>query len=125
MKTTDTTERGLETLIEKHLCTEEVGYTQAFSTDYDRTLCLNTKQLFSFLEATQPDKLATIRKRGEDKFLKRLSDQIKKRAGRPCLLHAVIFCGDRTGFPGLLIGKKVMDDGVPVGLQAFGDLGLG
>ncbi len=79
MKTTDTTERGLETLIEKHLCTEEVGYTQAFSTDYDRTLCLNTKQLFSFLEATQPDKLATIRKRGEDKFLKRLSDQIKKR----------------------------------------------
>ncbi|MEO0875805.1 MAG: type I restriction endonuclease, partial [Bacteroidota bacterium] len=43
------------------------------------TLCLNTKQLFSFLEATQPDKLATIRKRGEDKFLRRLSDQIKKR----------------------------------------------
>jgi len=79
MKTTDTTERGLETLIEKHLCTEDVGYTQAFSADYDRTLCLNTKQLFSFLEATQPDKLVTIRKRGEDKFLKRLSDQIKKR----------------------------------------------
>ncbi|MEM8584604.1 MAG: type I restriction endonuclease [Bacteroidota bacterium] len=79
MKPTDTSERRLETLIEKQLLSSELGYEPAFSNDYDRTLCLNIKQLFRFLEATQPQKLETIRKRGEEKFLKRLAGQIKKR----------------------------------------------
>jgi type I restriction enzyme R subunit len=76
---TDTSEKGLEALIEAHLCSPAVGYEQAFSADYDRTLCINPKQLFRFLEVTQAEKLATIRKRGEEKFLKRLSAQIQKR----------------------------------------------
>jgi type I restriction enzyme R subunit len=76
---TDTSEKGLEALIESHLCSEQVKYEKAFSTDYDRSLCINKKQLFRFLEATQPEKLETLKKRGEDKFLKRLSNQIRKR----------------------------------------------
>lgn len=74
---TDTSERGLETLIETHLCERE-GYERVYATAYDRELCLHTKQLLEFLEETQPDKLELIRKRGLDKFLKRLAEQIKK-----------------------------------------------
>lgn len=76
---TDTSEKGLEELIEEHLCSSETGYERAYSLEYDRTLCLNTKHLFRFLEETQPQKLAILRKRGEEKFLKRLSKQIKQR----------------------------------------------
>lgn len=78
MNPTDTSERGLEALIEAHLCTQE-GYQQAWPPDYDRTLCINKKQLFAFLQETQPEKLETILKRGEEKFLKRVSEQVKKR----------------------------------------------
>ena len=40
--TTDTTEKGLEIIIEKSLL-EESSYRQAYSTDYDRDLCLNKR----------------------------------------------------------------------------------
>lgn len=79
MKTTDTSETGLEAIIEAHLCGDQTQYDRAYSTEYDRALCLNKKHLFRFLQETQPDKLETILKRGEDKFLKRISDQITKR----------------------------------------------
>lgn len=79
MAPTDTSEKALEALIEAHLCSKEMGYQQAYSPDYDRTLCINKKQLFAFLQETQPEKLETILKRGEEKFLKRVSEQVKKR----------------------------------------------
>jgi len=76
--TTDTTEKGLEVIIEK--CLLEVShYRQAFSTDYDRDLCLNKRLLFEFIKETQPIAFETIIKRGEDKFLKRLTEQVKQR----------------------------------------------
>lgn len=36
-------------------------------------------KLFEFLKETQPEKYETILKRGEDAFLKRLAEQIRKR----------------------------------------------
>src|SRR3954467_8962907 len=75
---TDTSEKGLENVIEKSLL-NEAGYRQSYPTDYDRDLCLNRRLLFEFIKETQPDSFNTILKRGEDKFLKRLSDQIKGR----------------------------------------------
>jgi len=78
MNTSDTSEKGLETIIEKHLV-EQNGYIQSYSTDYDRDSCINKKVLFQFLKATQPKAFATIQKRGEDKFIKRLSAQIKQK----------------------------------------------
>lgn len=76
---TDTSEKGLETLIETALCSETIGYQTAYSNDYDRELCLIPKQLDAFLAATQPEKYATLQKRGIEKFHKRLSTQIRKR----------------------------------------------
>lgn len=72
----NTSEKGLETIIEKHLV-EVCGYRQSFSADYDRDLCINKPLLFEFIKQTQPTVYDTIVKRGEDKFIKRLAEQIK------------------------------------------------
>lgn len=78
MHTTDTSEKGLETIIEKHLINHN-GFIASYSADYDRDLCINEKLLFEFMAATQPNAHDTIIKRGKDKFLKRLSDQIRQK----------------------------------------------
>ncbi|MCT3921674.1 type I restriction endonuclease subunit R [Elizabethkingia anophelis] len=75
---TDTSEKGLENIIEKHLV-EINNYRQSYSADYDRDLCINTKLLFEFLQNTQPHAFETIQKRGKEKFLKRLSEQIRSK----------------------------------------------
>lgn len=73
---TDTSEKGLETIIENHLLAIS-GYRQSYSADYDRDLCINKRLLFEFIKQTQPTAYDTIVKRGENKFIKRLADQIK------------------------------------------------
>ncbi len=78
MQTTDTSEKGLEIIIENWLL-EQNQYRKSFPTDYDRDLCINKRLLFEFLKETQPEAYDTILKRGEDKFLKRLAEQIKQR----------------------------------------------
>ena len=47
MQTSDTSEKGLETIIEKYLI-EQNGYRQSYRADYDRDLCINKKLLFEF-----------------------------------------------------------------------------
>jgi type I restriction enzyme R subunit len=101
--TTDTSEKGLETLIFRHMTgtdglavapdsvTERpvdyrgTGYYAGSPQDYDRAHSLDTAQLFAFLCATQPDTLTKLAL-GTDpkginrlKFLTRLSSEIGKR----------------------------------------------
>ena len=78
MQTPDTSEKGLESIIEEHLIKNN-GYRQSYSTNYDRDPCINKKLLFEFLEATQSSAYDTILKRGEHKFIKRLEDQIREK----------------------------------------------
>ena len=104
--TTDTSEKGLETLIMRHMTGEDglavapnrvaerqpppyggTGYTAGSAKDYDRAHALDVPQLFAFLRATQPEafkKLALAdAKDAKDinrlKFLARLSSEIGKR----------------------------------------------
>ena len=81
MKTTDTSERGLESLIMQSL--EADGYTIGSNRDYDRALCIDTIMLFKFLNATQARSLdaigAAIEGPRRDKFLHRISSEIQKR----------------------------------------------
>jgi len=58
--TTDTTEKGLEDLIVRSL-TEETGYVQGAPQDYAREYAVDLVQLSAFLQATQPEKLETLR----------------------------------------------------------------
>ena len=82
MATTNTREEGLETLITNSLITE-AGYLAGEPKDYDRAHAVDTAQLFSFLEETQPDVLTTlgIAESGtaRTKFLHRLQGEIKSR----------------------------------------------
>jgi type I restriction enzyme R subunit len=102
LRATDTTEKGLETLIMRHMTGVDgfavppgsvaekpdasgTGYFAGSPKDYDRAHAIDVPQLFAFLRATQPEafkKLAI----GDDakdinrlKFLARLSAEIGKR----------------------------------------------
>jgi len=103
--TTDTSERGLETLIMRHMAGTDglavvpnrvaerpppcagTGYTAGSVQDYDRAHVVDVPQLFAFLRATQPEafkKLAMAdandtRDINRLKFLARLSGEIGKR----------------------------------------------
>jgi type I restriction enzyme R subunit len=103
--TTDTTEKGLETLIMRHMTGTDglaavpnrvaerpapyggTGYTAGSAQDYDRAHALDVPQLFAFLRATQPEAFKKLALAGTDdpreinrlKFLARLSGEIGKR----------------------------------------------
>jgi len=79
MKLSDTSESGLESLIESHLLSSKQDYKSSFSTDYNKELCLIPKLLFEFIKETQTDAYEKIQKRGTDKFIKRVSSQIKQK----------------------------------------------
>lgn len=82
MKTTDTTERGLETLIVEALTTQG-GYLPGLPADYDRALALDVPRLLVFLAATQPDAVQQFRLTDlpaeRQKFLERLRPEISRR----------------------------------------------
>jgi len=101
--TTDTTEKGLETLIMRAMTGTDrlaiapdqvaeppppyggTGYTAGCPQDYDREYALDVPQLFAFLRATQPEAFKKLGMSGDPKdikrlkFLKRLSTEIGKR----------------------------------------------
>src|SRR5947207_266207 len=103
--TTDTSEKGLETLIMRHMTGTDglavipnrvaerpppyggTGYTAGSAQDYDRIHALDVPQLFAFLRATQPEafKKLAMADAGDAKdinrlkFLARLSAEIGKR----------------------------------------------
>ena len=103
--TTDTTEKGLETLIMRHMTGEDglavapnsiaegpppsggTGYVAGCAQDYDRAHALDVPQLFAFLKATQPDAFQKLgigdysdsNQMNRLKFLARLSSEVGKR----------------------------------------------
>lgn len=100
---TDITEKGLETLIFRHMTGTDglavlpnsvaeapapyggTGYYAGSPQDYDRTHALDTAQLFAFLLATQPETVTKLALSNDPKdfnrlkFLTRLSSEIGKR----------------------------------------------
>ena len=98
--TTDTTEKGLESLIVKDLTGETsgdlsnggvnerpssygAGWLSSDSRDYDREYCVDVAQLSSFLEATQPEVAESLDLTNDtptrNNFLSRLQGEITKR----------------------------------------------
>ena len=82
MKPTDTTEKGLETLIVSSLV-DEAGYQQGDPGDYDREHAVDLVKLLAFLTATQPDAVEDLGLAAEGpkrtQFLHRLQGEIAKR----------------------------------------------
>ncbi len=111
VKTTDTSERGLERLICKaltgHACdppkadrvTEpregygDVGWSCGSPQDYDREFCVDRVQLEAFLRDTQPEAAESLAldkdSPSQRKFLARLQREISKRGTIDALRHGV------------------------------------
>jgi len=82
MKPTDTSEKGLESIIVTSLV-EDAGYVQGDPQDYDREHAVDLAKLLQFLSATQPDTYEAlgIDEEGPKRtqFLHRLQGEIAKR----------------------------------------------
>ena len=82
MKPTDTSEKGLESIIVASLV-DEAGYVQGDPQDYDREHAVDLAKLLQFLAATQPDTYEAlgIDEEGPKRtqFLHRLQGEIAKR----------------------------------------------
>jgi len=81
MQTTDTSEKGLEELIEASLV-DEAGYARGSPDDYDREFCVDRACLFRFLLDSQPEaakQLGVGSPAAEDKLLRRIADQVAAR----------------------------------------------
>ena len=80
---TDTSEKGLETLIVDHMTSEEGGWRASEPKDYDREYAVDLKQLTTFLRATQPETAEALDLDHDSptrrKFLSRLQGEVTKR----------------------------------------------
>ncbi|MCD6091930.1 MAG: hypothetical protein J7J72_10555 [Bacteroidales bacterium] len=77
MQFTDTSEKGFQKYIVNELTTKG-GYVESVSNDFDKEFCINTKQLFSFIEKAQPEKYEMLQRKGERAFLVRLDEKLRK-----------------------------------------------
>lgn len=79
---TNTKESGFEAYIEKYL-TEKNGYIARAPKDYDKEVCVDRELLLRFIQKTQDEQwrllLAQHGEFAEEKFFKRLSNEIKER----------------------------------------------
>lgn len=79
---TNTKEIGFEAFIEGFLLSQS-NYQKRSSSDYNKDYCMDTEILLSFLQSTQSKQWAKLAEhygdRVEDRFLARLSDEIKAR----------------------------------------------
>ncbi|MFW5872269.1 MAG: type I restriction endonuclease, partial [bacterium] len=92
-----TTEKALESQIVEEFLVEKSGYLQRPNTKYDKKLCLDPEQVYSFIIATQPEEWEKLKKQhGEDvknKFFKRLSSKIEKEGVLQVLRKGIIDLG--------------------------------
>jgi len=92
-KSTDTTEKGLESHITNYLV-NEINYVQRESKDYNNVSCLDEDLLFQFLEATQPKALDKLKRFHKDlykqKIIKRINDQIQAKGVIEVLRKGVV-----------------------------------
>ncbi|QKF81750.1 type I restriction endonuclease subunit R [Halarcobacter ebronensis] len=77
LETVDTSERGFQKLILKEL-TQSQDYELSFSSDFDKSLCINQEHLFRFLKQTQEDIYEMILSKGKQAFLNRVDKKIQK-----------------------------------------------
>lgn len=82
MATTDISEKGLEALIVRDLCTSS-GYVQGKPNDYNRNVAVDVVQLLAFLKETQSTVVTALELESEGikrtQFLHRIQGEITKR----------------------------------------------
>ena len=80
---TDTSEKGLENLIESHMISSQGGWIKGDANDYNREYAVDLKQLVTFLEETQDHLIEPLDLKNDSptrqKFLARLQGEVTKR----------------------------------------------
>lgn len=80
---TDTSEKGLESLVVTHMTSPEAGWFAGDPNDYNREYAVDLKQLIQFIEETQEHLVEPLDLRSDSairqKFLARLQGEITKR----------------------------------------------
>lgn len=80
---TDTSERGLENLIESYMTSSNCGWVKGNPNDYNREYAVDLKQLITFFEETQDHLIEPLDLKNDSparqKFLARLQGEITKR----------------------------------------------
>lgn len=75
---TDTSEKGFQKLIVRELV-ETNKFRESYSNDFNKEFCINPKQLWEFLERTQPKNYQMLRNSKDERaFLVRLDKKIKE-----------------------------------------------
>ena len=74
---TDTSEKGFQKFIVNKLV-EQNKFRESLSSVFDKEFCINPKELWEFIEDTQPEAFEMIRRKGERSFLLRLNEKIHK-----------------------------------------------
>src|ERR1051326_4285882 len=91
--TTDTSEKGLEELIVRHMTSDTNGWWLGDPRDYNREHALDLVQLRLFLGDTQPTVLEALDLKNDSparqKFLSRLQGEIAKRGVIDVLRHGI------------------------------------
>jgi len=90
---TDTSEKGLQRHIKNKLVEEQI-YLESKPSDFDLKYLVNKEQLFSFIEATQPEIYKSIQKRGEEQFLSTLDKKTKGKGLIYALRNGIKFYED-------------------------------
>lgn len=92
-KSTDTSEKGLESHI-AHFLVDTNDYLLRENTFYDNVGCFDNEILFQFLEATQPKSVAKLKTYHKDlykqKIIKRINDQIQAKGVIEVLRKGII-----------------------------------
>jgi type I restriction enzyme R subunit len=78
LRTTDTSERGLEQLITSYL-TNKGDYIEGDPSDFDPTHAVDPVQLFRFLKETQPENLDILKRIYDDAYQKEFIRHLHKR----------------------------------------------
>lgn len=74
---TDTSEKGFQKFMVKELVNTN-KFLENLSNDFNKEFCINTNQLWEFIENTQPETFEMIKRKGERSFLIRLDEKIRK-----------------------------------------------
>ncbi len=74
---TDTSEKGFQKLIVRELV-ETNKFRESYSNDFDKEFCINQKQLWEFIQTTQPETYEMLEKKGKRAFLVRLDKKIRE-----------------------------------------------
>ena len=115
---TDTSEKGLESLITDYLCDTSAGNGFLLRThaDYNRVECIDEDLLFQFLDDTQPEKVAKLKELYRDSYRQKILYRINQK-----IKDQTVINGSPLGGIINLLRKGITDGSTGITLQLFYD----